>query len=126
MKIEELRIGLWVYLFGDAVQLTSDHMVYLLARNSTPEPITLTEEWLIKFGFEKLDSENEFDKDMYSRPTKSSTGRNLPFIIQVCLNGSYSPPLYMDVHEEILTVHQLQNLYLALTSQELTLSPPQR
>lgn len=54
MRASELRIGNWVYLFGDPVQLTKEHIIYLLGKDSLPESITLTEEWLLKFGLEDI------------------------------------------------------------------------
>lgn len=87
-----------------------------------PKPIILTSEWLLKLGFEKEDLEDDdSERNIYQRPAMSSMGRKLPFVIEQCLNGSYSPVMYNDIHEEIIYIHQLQNLYHALTQEELTL-----
>ena len=147
MRNEDLRIGNLVNgLYEDEDGKTLSTVCKILAVDSTESlgdgwgalllsvdeleideftdynPIPLTEDWLKRFGFERLDSENEFDKDMFSRSAISTKGRKLPFIIERCLNGSYSPALYMDVHEEIIHIHQLQNLYFALTGEELKLN----
>ena len=71
------------------------------------EPIPLTEEWLLKCGFEKDEIIVFYRKD-----ETSST-----FIIDfnfVCLLG-YS-------HVKIHSAHQLQNLYFALTGEELQIT----
>jgi hypothetical protein len=77
-------------------------------------PIPLTEEWLLKFGFEKIK-----DKQVYF----------------IAFNGRWHfldlseiEPRYKMGYENdgkiqipIYFVHQLQNLYFALTGEELTL-----
>jgi hypothetical protein len=78
-------------------------------------PIPLTEEWLLKFGFERhhfdysngviyikdVPNNNEFKWGVY--PFELGSG----FIINKSKNLKY--------------VHQLQNLYFALTNEELTM-----
>lgn len=67
------------------------------------KPIPLTEDWLERFGFRKS-HRGKFEHD------------NLPYDIY---GGT---GLYMHgVKPEIKHVHQLQNLYFALTGEELTL-----
>lgn len=76
------------------------------------KPIPLTEEWLIKFGFES--EQNDYDKQI-----------NCFVFNQITLydhqNGSYSLYRYNDAHVYLPHVHQLQNLYFALTSEELSI-----
>lgn len=73
------------------------------------EPIPLTEEWLLKFGFEKKGK--RFSKDWF-------------YLWDEC--GSIVFAL-AEMHDEVGTylpiqhVHQLQNLYFALTGKELTI-----
>ena len=68
------------------------------------KPIPLTEEWLIKFGFKELKRNVWFisDKDGF----------------QIILENSIFRLKYLRKH--IKYVHQLQNLYFALTGEELT------
>lgn len=69
------------------------------------EPIPLNEEWLLKFGFEKKDC--RFWQSGY-------------FVLHQDLDGNLvykSRSLEIDVKH----VHQLQNLYFALTGEELKL-----
>lgn len=49
----------------------------------------------------------------------SSKGRNIPFSMEKCSNGSYTLPTYCDIHEEILEVQHLQTLFKALTGSDL-------
>ena len=71
------------------------------------EPIPLTEDWLLKFGFEK-------DNEYYSKGTKHY---HLPSKSFYSGNDHVSGG---NVDARIKYVHQLQNLYFALTGEELT------
>ena len=70
------------------------------------EPIPLNKEWLLKFGFEK-DNELNFVK----------------FSFKVHFWSNYNSYMYgwIGGNIEIKYVHQLQNLYFALTGEELTI-----
>ncbi len=70
--------------------------------------IPLTEEWLLKFGFDKKD--------------KSYIKNSFLFIN----NNSIYKFLYKlsIIESEVKYVHQLQNLYFALTGEELTIEKP--
>ena len=115
MKANELRILNWVYTpIGitafDPIQVTLfgilEHHIKDLYK-----PIPLTEEWLLKFGFYKR-AEHSFD-----------FWKNSMWKLEEYKNKEY----YLLYHcsEEvdctmIKYVHQLQNLYFALTGEELT------
>ena len=77
------------------------------------EPITLTEGWLLKFGFRKS------NEKLYFLPIP-----NLVMEIHaVFFRESWLIELSNDrknIVTEVLKVHQLQNLYFALTGTELT------
>ena len=72
------------------------------------EPIPLTEEWLLKFGFKEDGHYNSAKRWMgiFNQP-----------LIQC--NGYFTIPNYFST--EIKYVHTLQNLYFALTCEELTI-----
>lgn len=82
-------------------------------------PTVLTEEWLLKFGFKNVDDEIDF--------SQWRINDEIPF--QIFGNGSdrqepFNYALEFDHDEkliEIKHVHQLQNLYFALTGEELTI-----
>lgn len=103
MKANELRLGNWVYDEGDLktpiqiVRLEEDNTGWL-------KPIPLTEEWLLKFGAE----ENilRLIDDMWIQFEDGEWC--------VCNDNDG----FYDV-SCIKHVHQLQNLYFALTGEEL-------
>lgn len=77
-------------------------------------PIPLTEEWLLKFGFEKnLNSNNII---YYILAGKCLLEYNLTHNI-----ADIVKKVHLDLFIEIEYVHQLQNLYFALTNEELSL-----
>ena len=105
MKAEELRIGNWV--FNKAHERKQLNEIYTDC--SIYDPIPLTEEWLLRFGFKcfDIDEIGTYKKGVFVLVPNAKThftctysGRMLRFI--TC-------------------VHQLQNLYFALTGQELTI-----
>lgn len=115
MKATELRIGNYIYSYypnGEKFvnELNHGGLAEVLVPSSydfkPDEPIPLTEEWLIRFGFEK-GSDGNFYKD--SQFTIYKRGVHFGLI-----EGSLS-------WVEFDYVHQLQNLYHALTGKELTI-----
>lgn len=80
------------------------------------EPIPLTEEWLLKFGFEKFNpypfkeywSINDFEIEIH--------GDKFPVRID---GGESAPHLTQFIGHNTKYVHQLQNIYFALTGEEL-------
>lgn len=84
--------------------------------NLVHEPIPLTEEWLLNFGFEK--SEELFRLDKYWVEF-----RNFDSCGMMVLFGCFQfKKIYITKSvDTIKYVHQLQNLYFALTGQELEL-----
>ena len=117
MKASELRIGNIIQYSEDSVifKVIGVHEYGLDVENDIEttyieldqfEPIPLTEEWLFKFGFKKDGKYNSSDRWMGIF--------NQPLIMG---NGYLTIPNYPLT--EIKYVHQLQNLYFALTGQEL-------
>lgn len=56
MKANELRINNSVLLHGDIMHIDATDILVFSQGKLLFEPIPLTEEWLLKFGFEKRDS----------------------------------------------------------------------
>lgn len=72
-------------------------------------PIQLTEEWLINFGFEKFRGDSQtYDRDDFWAGEIESDGT---------MKFDY-------IEASIKYVHQLQNLYFALTGKELKIKNP--
>ena len=79
------------------------------------EPIPLTEDWLIKLGFDK--ERNAHDTtDLYIHDIISLSNKGDYFSCAIHTLLTYPLPT------KIKNVHQLQNLYFALTGEELTLT----
>lgn len=131
MKATELRIGNLVFGIDDfnhgkkvidTIAVITQYRWETIKGFNGIEPIPLTEEWLIKFGAKKVKGIG--DKYWYSIILFDEVENwNKPFIY-------YSPDndyaeLLDSEHEERITVikyvHQLQNLYFALTGEELEL-----
>jgi len=107
IEARELRIGNLVFdaLNGD-LTLRQENLCDFANGFIHLQPIPLTEEWLIKFGFELVDSHD--DHLYYLSETDFSLDRNMQF------DNSYK-------RVELKFVHSLQNLYFALTNKELIL-----
>lgn len=120
---EELRIGNWVwgYEVGQAngdkpVQINSGTLNWIdTGKIKEFSPLTLTEEWLVKLGF-KLDQLFE-DSEFYYYKGRMSIQQNQ----LTCISWD-GLTLDLDKVSEIKYVHQLQNLFHALSGTELTLS----
>ena len=117
MEAQELRIGNWIQFrhtetpvritLGDFVREYNDEHL------EDYEPIPLTEEWLTRFGFEQHhdDCSNGvmYIKDIFSEQPKTWG---------VYPNEVGSGIVIKD-SIKLEHVHQLQNLYFALTGEEL-------
>ena len=79
------------------------------------EPIPLTEEWLLKFGFEKSGGGLYLTYETFE----------MYYINGVLgLSARVSDPNEGYIDTKIKYVHQLQNLHFALTGEELTIKEP--
>ena len=107
MEARELRIGNWIYNGTQNVQLEKNGFSNSLLMH-VMQPIEITEEWLDKFGlykngFEKLNNGwLDWQDDVLE------------------IGGHDSCTLGMMWGAPCKHVHQLQNLYHALTGKELT------
>lgn len=122
MKARELRIGNYVnskgrfdivtrleyVVFEDVAMCWGQYYEQII-----PEPIPLTEEWLLKFGFKKpahIWCGDKFHLTNYDRDHS---------LWCVAMNKNNA------IIANIRYLHQLQNLYFALTGEELTLNEKQ-
>ena len=119
MKANELRIGnlIWENYGGIYMVREIREKEVIISKTKTTiavgykysevKVIELTEEWLLKFGFEKC-------LNQYKKLTETQ-----PFII-LFLEEQFQ---YDDLRyrTNLKYVHQLQNLYFSLTGKELTL-----
>ena len=104
MKASELRIGNWVKDENGFYQIKGEHLDEDNFPTIQTWEIQLTEEWLLKFGFEQT-SLHYFKKS--------------GIIIQIEDDGFEC--FLGNIIVKIIHVHQLQNLYFALIGEELTI-----
>jgi hypothetical protein len=109
----ELRIGNWVEILGNSKRLdfftTIQPSSFSVNIEKTYGPIPLDEDWLQKFGFEKNQNGlwhiNNTNNEIY---LLNQNGYQCCDIDEIFFIG-----------EKLQYVHQLQNLFFALTQTEL-------
>ena len=113
---KELRIGNYVRYIG-----LYDHypVVKSITENDDDEidPITITEEWLLKFGFERTYL-SQF-RSKFTHKDIHCIGYDFSYVIDKSMEGFTWYGRYV---KDIKYIHQLQNLYFALTQKELEIN----
>lgn len=123
MKAWDLRIGNWVQFrhtetpvlitLGDFVrEYKEEHL-------EDYEPIPLTEEWLERFGFIRQGKRNMWVKDKLCIDLKELPNIRGQFIEGWYIGLKDLGNVLFHSFMKVEHVHQLQNLYFALTGQEL-------
>ncbi|KUJ56436.1 hypothetical protein [Chryseobacterium aquaticum] len=141
MKIKELRIGNLVYGVFEDDEENSNHSVCLVTGLSEDQylgegwnfmlenmerkdvenyfemkPIPLTQEWLLKFGFEKDNEVDEIDGMLFV----------IFYIGDYIVEHWISEDIFnftddCNLKVQVSSVHQLQNLFFCLCGKELTI-----
>ena len=126
MKASELRIGNSIMQFEDCVFVTHWRLKLIEDGVLIYEPIPLTEEWLVKLGFEKLkeydDGENiiiQYGKSIIVGDDTHDEKLVISLPFNHCEIGDYQDDSAYILNITIDYVHQLQNLYFTLTNKEL-------
>jgi hypothetical protein len=118
MKASELRIGNWVCDIYEEEEFQLDIVdmcdMDINGDLYRTDPIPLTEEWLLKFGFKKRDVLSSVLYDM--KNPRFSVYLNPP----IDKSNKWNI-LGIEKNINIKHVHQLQNLYFAITGAELTI-----
>jgi hypothetical protein len=115
MKKNELRIGNWVEHNQPkrGYYTTVQESTFSVNVEKLFKPIPLTEEWLLKFGFEKKGQ--LYIKDFF--------GDYIGVDVEDFSIGTYAFGRIAHAPQPtFMNVHQLQNLYFALTGEELTIN----
>jgi hypothetical protein len=132
MKSNELRIGNYIH-FDNFLGMKYDYQVtprffrhlaldspdsLEIEINGFHQPIPLTEEWLLKFGF-------TVDQQLNGSGAIINGFKIWKGDSWECWNYSTNKEWIDDneIYVDLFFVHQLQNLYFALTGKELTLKP---
>lgn len=120
-KAQELRIGNYLNHNHDGSPfIVSHHDIKIIAEwklesQNLPKRITLTAEWLINFGFKSRIDSTITNWHIGINPITHDWLFHL-----VWING-FQFPFYQNGYFEIKYVDQLQNLYFAITNEELKL-----
>tara|TARA_R110000744_G_scaffold43803_1_gene97923 strand:+ start:53 stop:409 length:357 start_codon:yes stop_codon:yes gene_type:complete len=118
MKANELRVGNLVttggveqYVMSIDIDDPAEHRIND-CQGIAYQPIPLTEEWLVRFGFENTNTKENpnYKKGFYICMVREHG-------INICNNHGFI--------NDLNHVHQLQNLYFALTGEELELKSEQ-
>ena len=143
MEVEELRIGNLVTTVEGTKHFEKELEVEFLTNNNCYDldapldsingyelnkviPILITEEWLVRFGFKRLDK-GDVSAQFYigENPLTHDWLFDLKWIKDYEKIPPYPLkgfPFYRNGLFEVKHVHQLQNLYFALTGEELVLT----
>jgi len=120
MEAKELRIGNLLDFGGGASPINGGGIMLLSEGrlNVVPKPIPLTEEWLVKFGFDNRLLKKIGDTDLYLQADCKESLKEYGLYLSTDIgNGSCNDPnTFIGGY---FYVHQLQNLYFALTQKEL-------
>ena len=108
----ELRIGNYVSLHGILITMRDSDFNF---DESYFKPITLTEEWLLKFGFVRHHADYANDV-IYIKNILDNTEFEWGVYPNTLGSG-----IQIQNRNLLKYVHQLQNLYFALTNKELTI-----
>lgn len=121
MKAKGLMIGNLLEANGDwgwetveVTDLSEDEILHTATGslgncNDECRPIPLTEEWLVKFGLTKRKYKHTYKWSIYGIQ-----------LLSEC-NGCFLTVFDIRLSDTIESVHRLQNLYFALTGEELTI-----
>lgn len=119
-KIDEDDIGFAVI----------DRSKYPLPNGWQAEPIPLTPEWLERCGFDQIESIQHNQYEAEERYTIRIDETNISYGFVAETYGGYPEKRTrfkfsnetIDTHKGVHFVHQLQNLFFALTGEELTIN----
>lgn len=123
LSLAELRIGNWVRnKSGREYQIEYGDFTNM-AINGTDDPIPLTEDWLLRFGFVKNEKTKYWVKYADRQPFGlhiyvHTTGDVICVIGTTDMDGDRQEP-NIDYELSVKYIHDLQNLYFVLTGEEL-------
>jgi hypothetical protein len=114
IQAQDLRIGNWASNGQIEFQITSKDIYHLdvYVNRVIAKPIPITPEWLERmgFGFEKIGNGWHLDVEINHYCLYSESGKYVDLFV-------FSD----EVGQQCQYIHQLQNLYFALTGEEITI-----
>ena len=125
MEARELRIGNYVQRYGEIITVDGIDDIDVFNKNCgeiplhSVEPIQLTEDWMLKFGCQRVESGwlvKYCDFLFYDPLFKNGGGQ---YESRKIVKGGFMRKSHFVSDLAIRYVHQLQNLYFALTGEEL-------
>ena len=127
MKENELRVGVYIEYCDEVYKVDSECIMRHMGdeQDDAYKPIPLTEEWLVKFGFTDT---NESDNGIaFFFPNNANAHWTNEVMLWSVFHSKFKHPedeyfCFMMGEKQfpnIEYVHQLQNLYFALTGEEL-------
>jgi hypothetical protein len=132
MGANEIRLGNYVFHCKQVLCMDYNamHDTYIDNDFDELEPIQLTEDWVLKFGFEEVKGS---DCDFKLQIQKNIGGGNPEFDIWVDFgeeDGDGRLPMSIQIvsqdsewlRTKVKHVHELQNLYFSLTGEELEIT----
>jgi hypothetical protein len=116
MKAEELRMNNWVKRDSQPDGFQVDERSFIVCKRDPNmfQPIPLTEDWLLKFGFEKASLNNVYFKHW------GTNGLEI-IVYGYHYKGVFEIELGKARFKSIEFIHHLQNLFYDLTGEELEL-----
>jgi hypothetical protein len=128
MKAQELRITNLIHFVKENKDAEIGHHnlgIFLAYPSSNEyEPIPITKDWLLNFGFKRDKKRNDFfDRALYFNEEVATfrvmlVDNGFWFIVEKPLGDGTRKGFNLGTYKY---VHQLQNLYFALTGEELTI-----
>lgn len=124
MEAKELRLGNYLMYAGSECffKVTIEDLK-IIEDGSNCRAIPITEEWLIKFGFEI--SEDSYSDNLGNHicsHKEALFGENpITYDYMIILKNLGDGWFYKNSHHKINYVHELQNLYFSLTKSEICL-----
>ena len=124
IKTNELRIGNIVFLNDKQKvwEIMDGFDIDEMTENSSVDPIALTEKWLFDLGFN-----SQYKKGWIGIDVRHSNGTTTDFVLSYPQRMGMWQTFFAFEYDsfrfvELKYVHQLQNLYFALTGSELVFS----
>lgn len=127
MKITELRLGNYIHIRDNKViKVDIGTLIDIETHQGLFSPIPLTEEWLVDFGFSPTTcsdkpnwSYNYHDLTYYDLQLNEDKYYDLSLLSSYIENEDIYVELFPYNNPKVKFVHELQNLYFALTGKEL-------